>query len=56
MFKLFKKLKCDICNKEVKKSKIVTLNNINFCCYSCYDSYLRTLDKDEWLNFFMKVR
>ena len=48
----FKKSNCDVCKKEVRKSKLVTLNNINFCCYNCYDEYLRTLSKEEWYKFF----
>ena len=46
---LFKALKA---KKEVRKSKLVTLNNINFCCYDCYDEYLRTLSKEDWYKFF----
>ena len=47
-----KKSNCDVCKKEVRKSKLVILNNINFCCYDCYDEYLRTLSKEDWYKFF----
>lgn len=53
MFSFFKKSNCDVCNREIRKYKLVTISGINFCCYSCYDNYLRTLDKDEWLDFFI---
>lgn len=52
MLGFFKKSNCDICKSKVRKSKIITLNNINFCCYGCYDKYLRTLSREEWFKFF----
>lgn len=52
MLGYFKKSNCDICKSKVRKSKIITLNNINFCCYGCYDKHLRTLSREEWFKFF----
>ena len=56
MFKFFKKSRCDVCNREIRKYKLITISGVNFCCYTCYNSYLRSLDKDEWLEFFIRDR
>ena len=53
MFNVFKKSNCDVCKREVRKSKLITLSGVNFCCYACYDRYLRKLNEDEWLEFFI---
>ena len=52
MFNAFKKSNCDVCKREVRKSKLVILNNISFCCYGCYDEYLSKLSRKEWYKFF----
>ena len=56
MFKIFKKSNCDVCNRKIRKYKLITISGVNFCCYTCYDRYLRSLDKDEWLEFFKIAR
>lgn len=48
----FKKDICDICHKKVKAKSIIAINNIKFCCYDCYDSYLKSLTTEEWYSFF----
>ena len=56
MFKFFKKSNCDVCNREIRKYKLITISGVNFCCYICYDKYLRSLAKEEWLEFFIRDR
>ena len=56
MFGFLKKSSCDVCNRKVRKYKLINISGMNFCCYYCYDKYLRSLDKDEWLEFFIRDR
>lgn len=58
MFNIFKskKIACDNCKKEYKKSKLINYAGINICSEDCMAEYFKNISTEELLHLDLKDR
>lgn len=57
MFKRwFKKVPCDICGRDFKKSKLINYGGINICSMTCMEECFKNLTTEELLTLEQKDR
>lgn len=58
MFSIFKnrKIECDNCKREFKKSKLINYAGINICSEDCMLEYFANISTEELLNLEKKDR